>query len=126
MVRISDARMSGTAYGTIVLHVTPDAASGGPIGLVRNGDRIRLSVARRTLELLVEEAELKRRKNRTPPPSVQRSGVTRVCTTSKFSRPTKAATSASCGRLTRRERVLRLAPWRLGAKDCGRAREIDA
>ena len=44
MVRISDARMSGTAYGTIVLHVTPDAASGGPLALVRNGDRIRLSV----------------------------------------------------------------------------------
>ena len=44
MVRISDARMSGTAFGTIVLHVTPDAASGGPLGLVRNGDRIRLSV----------------------------------------------------------------------------------
>ena len=42
MVRISDARMSGTAYGTIVLHVTPDAASGGPLALVRNGDRIRL------------------------------------------------------------------------------------
>lgn len=61
MVRISDARMSGTAYGTIVLHVTPDAASGGPLGLVRNNDRIRLSVARRTIELLVDEAELARR-----------------------------------------------------------------
>jgi dihydroxy-acid dehydratase len=61
MVRISDARMSGTAYGTIILHVTPDAASGGPIGLVRSGDRIRLSVTRRTIELLVDEAELKRR-----------------------------------------------------------------
>jgi dihydroxy-acid dehydratase len=47
MVRISDARMSGTAFGTIVLHVTPDAASGGPLGLVRNGDRIRLSVKAR-------------------------------------------------------------------------------
>ena len=44
MVRVSDARMSGTAFGTIVLHVTPDAASGGPLGLVQNGDRIRLSV----------------------------------------------------------------------------------
>src|SRR5205085_270422 len=61
MVRISDARMSGTAYGTIVLHVTPDAASGGPLGLVRNGDRIRLSVKARRIELLVDEAELKRR-----------------------------------------------------------------
>ena len=61
MVRISDARMSGTAYGAIILHVAPDAASGGPIGLVRSGDRIRLSVARRTIELLVDETELKRR-----------------------------------------------------------------
>ena len=58
MVRISDARMSGTAYGTIVLHVTPDAGSGGPLGLVRTGDKIRLSVASKTLELLVDPAEL--------------------------------------------------------------------
>jgi len=61
MVRISDARMSGTAYGTIVLHVTPDAASGGPLGLVRNGDRIRLSVKNRTIELLVSPEDLERR-----------------------------------------------------------------
>jgi len=61
MVRISDARMSGTAFGTIVLHVTPDAASGGPLGLVKNGDRIRLSVQNRRIELLVDDAELKKR-----------------------------------------------------------------
>jgi len=61
MIRVSDARMSGTAFGTIVLHVTPDAASGGPLGLVRTGDRIRLSVKRRKIELLVDEAELKKR-----------------------------------------------------------------
>ncbi len=61
MVRISDARMSGTAFGTIVLHVTPDAASGGPLGLVRNGDRIRLSVKERRIELLVDDAALKQR-----------------------------------------------------------------
>src|SRR5947208_11479843 len=61
MVRISDARMSGTAFGTIVLHVTPDAASGGPLGLVRSGDRIRLSVKERRIDLLVDEAELKKR-----------------------------------------------------------------
>jgi dihydroxy-acid dehydratase len=61
MVRVSDARMSGTAFGTIVLHVTPDAASGGPLGLVRNGDRIRLSVKNRRIDLMVDEAELKRR-----------------------------------------------------------------
>ena len=61
MIRISDARMSGTAFGTIVLHVTPDAASGGPLGLVRNGDRIRLSVKRRRVELLIDDAELQKR-----------------------------------------------------------------
>jgi dihydroxy-acid dehydratase len=61
MVRVSDARMSGTAFGTIVLHVTPDSASGGPLALVRNGDRIRLSVKARRIDLLVDEAELKRR-----------------------------------------------------------------
>ncbi len=65
MVRISDARMSGTAYGTIVLHVAPDAASGGPIGLVRTGDRIRLSVENRTIELLVSEQELRQRSGQT-------------------------------------------------------------
>ena len=67
MVRISDARMSGTAYGTIVLHVTPDAASGGPLGLVRSGDRIRLSVRERRIDLLVDEAELAARRATTVP-----------------------------------------------------------
>src|SRR5713101_8076831 len=62
MVRISDARMSGTAYGSIVLHVTPDAASGGPLAKVRNGDRIRLSVEQRRIDLLVSDEELARRK----------------------------------------------------------------
>ena len=61
MVRVSDARMSGTAFGTIVLHVTPDAASGGPLALVKSGDRIRLSVKQRRIDLAVDEAELKRR-----------------------------------------------------------------
>jgi len=68
MVRISDARMSGTAFGTIVLHVSPDASSGGPLALVRSGDRIRLSVRERRIELLVEEAELARRRAELPPP----------------------------------------------------------
>jgi dihydroxy-acid dehydratase len=61
MVRISDARMSGTAFGTIVLHVTPEAAVGGPLAHVRDGDRIRLSVKERRLDLLVDQAELARR-----------------------------------------------------------------
>src|SRR4051794_34465225 len=58
MIRISDARMSGTAYGTVVLHVAPEAAAGGPLALVRNGDLITLDVAARSLHLHVDEAEL--------------------------------------------------------------------
>jgi dihydroxy-acid dehydratase len=61
IVRISDGRMSGTAAGTIVLHVTPEAAMGGTLAFVQNGDRIRLSVRKRELTLLVSEAELARR-----------------------------------------------------------------
>jgi dihydroxy-acid dehydratase len=62
MIRISDARMSGTAYGTIVLHVSPEAAVGGPLALVRNGDRIRLSVSGRRLDLVLCDAELAQRR----------------------------------------------------------------
>lgn len=62
MVRISDARMSGTAFGTVVLHVSPEAQAGGPLALVRTGDRIRLSAREGRLELLVDEAELARRR----------------------------------------------------------------
>jgi dihydroxy-acid dehydratase len=62
MVRISDGRMSGTAFGTVVLHVTPEAAVGGPLALVQTGDRIRLSVSRRELALLVSDEELERRR----------------------------------------------------------------
>jgi len=58
MVRLSDARMSGTAFGTIVLHITPEAADGGPLAAVRTGDRIRLDVPGRRLDLLVDAAEL--------------------------------------------------------------------
>ena len=62
MVRISDARMSGTAFGTIVLHVTPETDLGGPLALVRNGDRIRLSASEKRIDLLVHEEELARRR----------------------------------------------------------------
>ncbi|HWB44487.1 MAG TPA: dihydroxy-acid dehydratase [Hyphomicrobiaceae bacterium] len=72
MVRISDARMSGTAYGTIVLHVAPEAAAGGPLGLVRSGDKVRLSVKERRLDLLVDEAELKKRRAAAAPAEVER------------------------------------------------------
>jgi len=70
MVRISDARMSGTAYGTIVLHVSPEAAVGGALALVRNGDRIRISVKARRIDLLVAEDELARRRAQWQPPVV--------------------------------------------------------
>jgi dihydroxy-acid dehydratase len=69
MVRISDARMSGTAYGTIVLHVSPEAAVGGPLALVRNGDRVRLSVQERRIDLLVAENEIQKRKATWRPPA---------------------------------------------------------
>jgi dihydroxy-acid dehydratase len=68
MVRISDARMSGTAYGTIVLHVSPESAVGGPLALVRNGDKIRLSVRDRRIDLAVSEQELQKRKAAWKPP----------------------------------------------------------
>jgi dihydroxy-acid dehydratase len=74
MVRISDGRMSGTAGGTIVLHVTPEAAIGGPLAYVRTGDRIRLSVENREIVLLVSDEELAKRANADPvvPPTAPR------------------------------------------------------
>jgi L-arabonate dehydrase len=68
MVRISDARMSGTAYGTVVLHTAPEAAAGGTLALVRNGDLIELDVPNRRLELLVDDADLARRRAAWIPP----------------------------------------------------------
>ncbi len=74
MVRISDARMSGTAYGTVVLHTAPEAAAGGTLALVRNGDQIELDVPARRLQLAVSEAELERRRAawRPEPPRFER------------------------------------------------------
>lgn len=66
MVRISDGRMSGTAFGTIVLHVTPEAAAGGMLAYFRSSDRIRLSVSNREVSLLVSDDELKQRAAETP------------------------------------------------------------
>jgi dihydroxy-acid dehydratase len=68
MVRVSDARMSGTAYGTVVLHCAPEAAAGGPLALVRDGDKIELDVGARTIELRVEAGELARRWSSLRPP----------------------------------------------------------
>jgi len=61
MVRLSDARISGTSFGTIIVHITPEAAVGGPLAIVKNGDRIELNVPERRLELLIPEAEMKKR-----------------------------------------------------------------
>jgi dihydroxy-acid dehydratase len=74
IVRISDARMSGTAYGTVVLHTAPEAAAGGPLALVANGDLVTLDVPGRRLHLHVDDAELARRKAawQPPPPHAQR------------------------------------------------------
>jgi L-arabonate dehydrase len=69
VVRISDSRMSGTGYGTVVLHVAPEAAAGGPLALVHDGDRIELDVAQRRLELLIDPAELDRRRQAWKPPA---------------------------------------------------------
>jgi L-arabonate dehydrase len=68
MVRISDARMSGTGFGTCVLHVAPEAAAGGPLALVQTGDLVELSVGKRRLDLLVDEQTLQRRRAALPPP----------------------------------------------------------
>jgi len=68
MIRVSDARMSGTAYGTVVLHTAPEAADGGPLALVENGDMIELDVAKRRIHLHVSDAELARRKAKWKPP----------------------------------------------------------
>jgi len=74
MLRISDARMSGTAYGTVVLHISPEAAAGGALALVENGDQIELDVARRKLELLVSEDTLSNRRKawKAPRPPLER------------------------------------------------------
>jgi dihydroxy-acid dehydratase len=74
MVRISDARMSGTAYGTVVLHVSPEATAGGVLALVENGDLIELDVAKNRLQLLVSDQVIAQRmkKWRAPKPQLER------------------------------------------------------
>jgi dihydroxy-acid dehydratase len=78
MVRMSDCRMSGTAFGTIVLHITPEAAAGGPLGLVESGDRIRLSVKERKLDLLVPDNVLAQRRTAWRPPAKAARGWDRI------------------------------------------------
>jgi dihydroxy-acid dehydratase len=79
LVRISDSRMSGTSYGTVILHVAPESAVGAPLSIVRNGDIIKLSVTERSLELLVPEEEIQHRLSRwSPPPSEHLRGFPRL------------------------------------------------
>ncbi len=78
MVRISDARMSGTAFGTVVLHVAPEASAGGPLALVRDGDLIRLDAPARKLDLLVDDSELQRRRAAWKAPEKPARGYTRL------------------------------------------------
>lgn len=78
MVRISDARMSGTAYGTVVLHCSPEAAVGGPLALVKNGDIIELDIKNRNVNLLIDEAELDKRKKRVKKPKLPQRGWARL------------------------------------------------
>jgi dihydroxy-acid dehydratase len=78
MVRMSDCRMSGTAFGTIVLHITPEAAAGGPLALVESGDRIRLSVKNRSLDLLVADDVLAGRRAQWAPPAKASRGWDRI------------------------------------------------
>jgi dihydroxy-acid dehydratase len=80
MVRLSDARMSGTAFGTVVLHVSPEAAAGGPLALVRDGDTIALNVKGRKLDLKVDDAELGRRRAQWQPPPKPSRGYLRLYT----------------------------------------------
>ncbi len=113
MVRISDARMSGTAYGTVVLHVSPEAAAGGTLALVKTGDMIELDVPGRRLHLDVSEAELaKRRAGWTPAPAPRAAGTS--CIRITFNRHTWAqismSSSAAAARTFRATRIERNAP----------------
>ena len=102
MVRLSDARMSGTHYGSCILHISPESAVGGPLALVRDGDTIALDVEARTLELRVDAAELARRRAAWTAPPRRSRAATPGFTRTMCSRPTKAATSISCKATTER------------------------
>jgi dihydroxy-acid dehydratase len=78
MVRVSDARMSGTAFGTIILHVSPESAIGGPLGLIRTGDQIRLSVKARRIDVLLSDADLQKRRSENRPKEVPNRGYAKL------------------------------------------------
>ena len=95
MVRISDARMSGTSYGACILHVAPESYIGGPLAAVRNGDIITLDVAARTIRLEISDAEIADRLAAYVPQRGPRRAATSSCTPPMSRRPTRAATSTS-------------------------------
>jgi len=80
MVRLSDARMSGTAFGTVILHVAPEAAAGGPLALIRDGDVVKLDVKGRRLDMKVDDAELAKRHTQWKPPQKPARGYLRLYT----------------------------------------------
>ena len=96
MVRISDARMSGTSYGACVLHVAPESFVGGPLALVKDGDLIELDVDARRLELRVSDEELARRRAQWKRPCFRTRAGTARSTRATSRRPTRAAISTSC------------------------------
>ena len=104
MVCISDGRMSGTAYGTVILHVAPEAAVGGPLALVQDSDLIELDVEKRSLNMAVPDEELQRRRQAWTPPAPVVTRVTPASTSGTCSKPTKALTwtfwSAALGRMS--------------------------
>jgi dihydroxy-acid dehydratase len=120
MVRLSDARMSGTHYGTVVLHIAPEAAVGGPLSLVRDGDPILLDVEARRLDLLVADADLEERRRHLPPRVQTIRGAGRASSPTTCVRPIRARISMSSKAWTKRlnrrsiERmgmILATAPW---------------
>jgi dihydroxy-acid dehydratase len=78
MVRVSDARMSGTAYGTVILHCSPEAAAGGPLGIVKNGDEIELNLDKREINLNISKLEFNTRKKKWKPPPLPKRGWPRL------------------------------------------------
>ena len=96
MMRISDARMSGTSYGACILHVSPEAAVGGPLALVRTGDLIEVDVEARQLNLLVERGRAAAPPRRVAAQAASRRAATAACSCSTSARRTRAATSTSC------------------------------
>ncbi len=122
MVRISDARMSGTSFGTVVLHVAPESAVGGPLAAVRTGDVIELDTAGRRIELLVPQEEIAAQTCAISAAGLRNtSAATESCSWSTSRKPISAAISIFCA-LTRQHhnRMIKIRQNRLPNRDAGR------